>query len=285
MILITGANGNLGSLTIDNLLELNPSAKIAGLVRSEEKGAALKEKGVKLRIGDYHDYKSMEDAMEGVDTLMLISSSSLQARFEQHKNAINAAKEAGVKHILYTSIVQADKLLGPLSKDHNETEKLLKGSGLPYTIYRNTFYGEFIPLFLGNALETGEWVMPSGGKKINLALRTEMAEALAVGLQNPSEHKNKIYEITSQKAYTLTEIADILSKASGKEITYTDISVSEFENALEEIGLPEEQIAGSVMTAETFAGGALDFTYPDLEQLLGRKPADIEDFIQEVMNN
>src|SRR5690625_1971065 len=162
MLLITGANGNLGSLTIDFLLKKDPSADIAGLVRSEEKGSDIRAKGVEIRVGDYTDYDSVRAAMSGIDTLLLISSDSLEDRVKQHENAINAAKQAGVQQIFYTSIVQADKLLGPLSPDHHETEKLLKASGIPYTIYRNTFYGEFLPLFMGPALETGEWYFPSG---------------------------------------------------------------------------------------------------------------------------
>lgn len=285
MILVTGANGQLGTQTIDFLQEQNPDTEIAGLVRSEEKGAKLKEKGVKLRIGDYTDYPSIEKAVEGVDTLLLISSSTLEGRTEQHKNVIDAAKKASVKHIFYTSIVEAEQKLSPLSADHAETEKLIKKSGIPYTLYRNTFYMEFLPLFLGDALETGQWAFPSDGKAINLALRSEMAEALANGLANPEEHKNSIYEITSGQSYTLEDIAGLLSEASGKEITYNDVSVSDFENALQEIGLPEEQIAVSVMTATTFVNGALDFTYDDMEKLLGRKPAGLEAFIPKFVNS
>lgn len=285
MILITGANGHLGSQTIDFLLENNPDADIAGLVRSKEKGTALKEKGVELRIGDYTDYPSIEKAVQGIDTLLLISSSTLEGRTKQHKNIIDAAKEAGVEQIFYTSIVEADKELSPLSPDHAATEKLIKESGISYTFYRNAFYMEFLPLFLGDALETGQWAFPSDGKAINLALRSEMAEALANGLADPEKHQNSTYEITSSQAFTLDEIADMLSKASGKEITYTDISVSEFKNTLEEASLPEEQIAMSVMTASTFVNGALDFTYDDMEQLLGRKPTGLESFIPQFVNS
>lgn len=285
MILITGANGHLGSQTIDFLLENNPNADIAGLVRSDEKGAELKEKGVELRIGDYTDYPSIEKAVEGIDTLLLISSSTLKGRTDQHNNVIQAAKEVGVQHIFYTSIVEADKELSPLSPDHAATEKLIKGSGISYTIYRNVFYMEFLPLFLGDALETGHWAFPSDGNAINLALRSEMAEALANGLADAEEHTNSIYEITSRQAYTLDEIAEMLSKVSGTDITYRDISVSDFEQALTEAGLPEEQIAMSVMTATTFVNGALDFTYDDLEQLLGRKPAGLETFMPEFVNS
>ncbi|MFH5883591.1 SDR family oxidoreductase [Halalkalibaculum sp. DA3122] len=280
MTLITGANGELGSQTIDFLLEKNPDADIAGLVRSEEKGAELKEKGVEIRIGDYTDYPSIEKAVQGIYTVLLISSSTLEGRTRQHKNVIDAAKEAGVEQIFYTSIVEADKELSPLSTDHAATEKLIKDSGIPYTIYRHTFYMEFLPLFLGNALETGQWAFPSDGKAINLALRSEMAEALANGLAAPQKHKNNSYEITSGQAYTLNEIAEMLSEASGKEITYTDVSISDFEQTLEEIGLPEEQIAMSVMTATTFVNGALDFTYDDMEQLLGRKPTGLDTYIE-----
>jgi len=281
MILITGANGHLGSQTIDFLLENNPDADIAGLVRSEEKGAELKEKGVELRIGNYTDYLSIEKAVEGIDILLLISSSTLKGRTDQHNNVIQAAKEADVKHIFYTSIVEADKELSPLSPDHAATEKLIKESGISYTIYRNAFYMEFLPLFLGDALETGSWAFPSEGKAINLALRSEMAEALANGLAEPEKHKNSIYEITSKQAYTLNEIADMLSEASDTDITYRDISVSDFEQALTKAGLPEEQIAMSVMTATTFVNGALDFSYKDLEKLLGRKPTGLKIFIEQ----
>ena len=285
MILITGANGHLGSQTIDNLLDKSPDIDIAGLVRSEEKGAELKEKGVEIRIADYTDYSSIEKAVHGIDTLLLISSSNLEGRVEQHKNVIEAAQKAGVNQIFYTSLVEADKDLSPLSAEHAETEEFIKESAIPYTIYRNAFYMEFLPLFLGDAMETGRWTFPSDGKAINLALRSEMAEALANGLADPEKRKNCIYEITSGRTYTLDEIAAMLSEASGKDINYTNISISEFEDALEEIGLPAGQIAGSVMTAKTFVNGALDFTYDDMENLLGRELINLEAFIPEFVNN
>ncbi len=285
MILVTGANGNLGSQTIDYLLEDISADNVAGLVRSKEKGAELKDKGVELRIGDYTDFASIQQAVEGIDVLLLISSSTLEGRAGQHKNVIRAAAEAGVQQIFYTSMVKADKKMSPLAIDHAETEQALKDSGIPYSIFRHTFYTEFLPLFLGNALETGQWAFPSDGQKINLAYRTEMAEALANGLVDHEEHKNKIYEITSFQTYTLEEIAGMLTEASGTEITYTDVSVDEFENTLKEIGLPEDQVAMSVMTAQTFVNGALDYTYDHLEQLLGREPTGVETFIEEFAGN
>lgn len=279
MILVTGANGHLGSLTIDTLIKKNPNAEIAGLVRSKEKGVELETKGVELRIGDYTDPSSIENAVEGVDTLLLISSSTLEGRTEQHNHVIEAATNAGVGQIFYTSILEAEKELSPLSPDHAATEKLIHASGIPYTFFRNTFYMEFLPLFLGQALETGQWAFPSNGKAINLALRSEMAEALANALVDPEKHENQTYEITSSKAYTLEEIAQLLSDAIGKKISYTDLPLPEFENVLREFGLSQDMVAISVMTASTFANGALASTYGDLETLLGRRPTGLETFV------
>lgn len=283
MILVTGANGNLGTQTIDFLIEQDSSEKIAGLVRTEEKGADLKEKGVDIRIGDYTDYASLQKAMQNVNTLLLISSSSLEGRVQQHENVINAAKEAEVNHIFYTSIVHADEELSPLSPDHHETEKILKQAGIDYTIYRHTFYGEFLPMYLGDALDTGEWYFPSGGEKINLALRSEMAEALANGLFSRAEHKNEVYEITSGQAYDLEEIAGLISKETGKDITYHDLPIADFKKNLEKAGLPDETIAMSTAVATSFVNGALSYTHDALGTLLGRAPAAIEDFLPEVV--
>lgn len=273
MILITGANGHLGHLTIDALLKINPSAKIAGLVRTAEKGEGLP---VEIRLGDYNDIPSLKTALKGIDVLLLISTATFGNRVEQHANVINAAKEAGVKHIVYTSHVKADTSAGPLAPDHADTEKLVIASGIPYTILRNTFYMEYIPWFLGNAIETGTWTYPSGGAKVNFALRTEMAEALANVLNAPEKHINKIYEITSAPSCTLAEIAALLN------IKYNDVTVDEFKEILTKAGVPAEQVMVGAGIGVTFATGALSYEGNDLEKLLGRKPVNIKTFVQQL---
>jgi NAD(P)H dehydrogenase (quinone) len=281
MILITGANGELGSATIDHLMENNPDQKIAGLVRSEEKGSDIAEKGVELRIGDYLAKPTLDRAMKGIDTLLLISSSSFEQRVKQHENVVEAAKKAGVQHIIYTSMLQADKELSPLTADHHATEKIIRESGIPYTINRHTFYTEFFPMFLGQAMEIGTWAFPSNGEKVNFAYRTDMAEALATILVSPGDHKNRTYEITSLEAFTLDEYAEKLSLASGKEITYKDVSLDEFVEGLEAAGLPDDVITMSKLSAITVANGALDHTSDDLKKLLGRDPKRTYEVIRE----
>ncbi len=279
MLLITGANGHLGSAIIDFLLSKHNKTDIAGLVRNSEKGKAWQHKGVGLRVGDYSDYGSLQAAMKGVKRVMLISSSTFPDRVGQHANVMQAAKEAGVQQIFYTSMLQASKLLSPIAEDHAGTEKLLTGSGIPYTIFRNTFYAEYLPWFLGNAMESGHWYFPSQGAKVNLALRAEMAEAAANALAQPEQHQNKTYEFASTQAYTLQEIADKVSAVSGKKISYHDLSVESFKERMRQAGLPQEVITLQAGVGITFSKGALDYTGEGMQPLLYRKPTDLKAYV------
>lgn len=276
MLLITGATGNLGGLIIDQLLQKNPNLKFAALARSEEKAQGLRAKGVEVRIGTYYEPETLDKAFQDVDTLLLISGSEFNDRVGQHRNAIEAAKRAGVGHILYTSIVQADKRLTPLAYDHADTEDLIKASGIPYTIFRNTFYLEFFPALIGNALESGRWANATAGKPQTFALRTEMAEAIANVLLDPEAHKNTTYEITTAEAYTFHQVNEALGQG-GRSIQYNDLSTEDLTGLLTNLGLPAEAIGQAGFLASVFQSGALNHTGTDLERLLGRKPQDLKD--------
>lgn len=283
MILITGANGYLGSATINFLLKKNPNAKIKALVRSEEKGKDLKAKGVEIAVGDYFNYNSLVEAMKGVETLMLISSSTMGNRYAQHANAIKAAKENSVKHIVYTSVLRAN----PYSRfsagiDHYKTEVEIKNSGMNYTIMRNTYYADFLPNIIGNAFESGAIYYSAGKGKVNYALRNEMAEANAVVLSNPNAHTNKIYEITSGSVYDFDEIASILSEVTGKQIKYVDIPVETLKENIIKSGMPKDvaELMGSI--AESIKSNEFNFIDTALENLLERKPTDLKDFIKNI---
>ena len=192
MILISGATGHFGDAAIDFLLKKSSALKIAALVRDKKKGESLIRKGVELRIGDYFDYSSLVEAFKGVDKLGFVSSSNLANRIQQHTNVINAAKQTGVKHIYYTSIVKAS----PNTKffpglDHFKTEEAIKDSGIIYTFLRNTFYMDELPASLNNALQRGVWAFPTNGARSNYAARTDMAEAFANVIYTEG-HNNKI---------------------------------------------------------------------------------------------
>jgi len=283
MILITGANGHLGSATIDFLQKKNSNAKLKALVRSEEKGKDLKAKGVEIAIGDYTNYDSLVNAMKGVETLLLVSSSTMGDRYAQHANAIKAAKVNGVKHIVYTSVLKASpNSIFSAGIDHYKTEEEIKNSGMNYTIMRNTYYADFLPNIIGNAVESGAIYYSAGNGKVNFALRNEMAEANAVVLSDPSAHQNKIYEITSGSVYNFDEIASMLSEITGKQIKYVDIPVEALKENITKFGMPKEvaDLMGSI--AESMKAGEFDFVDPTLEKLIGRKPTDLKDFLKNV---
>jgi len=283
MILVTGATGHLGGAVIDFLLKKSHRVKVAALVRDKNKAEELSKKGVELRDGDYTNYSSLVEAFKGVEKLGFVSSSELENRVQQHTNVVNAAKEAGVKHIYYTSGVRASvnsKFIP--SHDHAKTEEAIKASGLTYTIFRNTFYMDELPGFLANPLKTGKWVFPTNGAKANYASRIDMAEALANAIYDGG-HENKVYEITSDKAYTDYEIAEIVSKVTGKELKYTDVPLSKFIEGLKKASLPEATITMIKSVSGAIRDGELDIVDDSLEKLLGRKPQSMEDFLKKAL--
>ena len=141
-IAVTGATGQLGRLVIEGLLENEPASKIVAIVRNEAKAADLAQRGVQIRVADYDDPPALRAALEGVDSLLLISSSEVGRRVPQHMNVIDAAKSAGVKHLVYTSAPMATTSELILAPEHKATEEYLVESGIPYTILRHGWYTE-----------------------------------------------------------------------------------------------------------------------------------------------
>lgn len=283
MILITGANGHMGRATIDFLLKKKPGINLRALARSEEKGAGIKGEGVELSVGDYFNYDSLTKAMKGIDTLLFISSGDVVKRVPQHENVLKAAKESGVKHIIYTSVLKPTmdtKFTAGI--DHAVTEKMILDSGIDYTFMRNTFYLDFLPGFLGKPVETGAIYYSAGDKKISYALRDEMAEANAAILADPKIHRNKAYKINSSELYSFSEIAKVLSEITGKEINYIDIPVNELVKNVVTAGVPEgyAKVLGTI--AEAVRAGELESDSKDLETLIGRKPVSIKEFLKNV---
>jgi len=283
MILITGATGHLGKTVFDFLIERNNISDVAAMVRDETKAVQLQEKGIALRIGDYNDYASLLNAFDGIHTLLFISSSSplSSERRQHHINVVNAAKKCGVKHIIYTSVLNASdtaKFLPAI--EHTHTEQFIQKSGFTYTIFRNTMYAEAIPQLLGNALETGAWYYAAGEAKNSFAARPEIAEALANVLQRPAEHENKVYEIASGKTYSCNEISNMLSELTGCSLTFVTIPVENLKEGLKSAGLPEPFIDLLVSGAEAINAGEFNNSQTSLEQLLGRKPIDLKDYLK-----
>jgi NAD(P)H dehydrogenase (quinone) len=286
MILVTGATGNLGKSTIKSLLAKGIDATdIAALVRDESKAAELKSTGIQVRLGDYQDVDSLKSAFQGVDKLLLISSSAAIAdRFEQHKNAIDAAKETGVRHLVYTGFAMKDLNQSFMTADvqyHAYTVAYLKQATLPYTVMHNTFYADLIPLLIGkDVLEEGVSI-PAGEGKIPFLSLAEMAEALAVVLTTPS-HENKEYVMAAETAFSFAEIADMLAASTGKTIAYHQPEVRVYMAQLVQAGLSEDDAAYIARYAKAFAHGEFDINRSDVKQLLGRNPVRLADFLRSI---
>jgi NAD(P)H dehydrogenase (quinone) len=284
MILVTGATGQLGQIVIEKLSEKIPTKQIAALVRDASKADHLIAKGVNVRVGDYQNGESLLAAFQGIDKLLLISSNDFNDRLGQHKNAIDAAVKAGVKHVFYTGVTMNNinsSPLKPLLEEHYLTEDYLKASGLSYTFLQNSLYAEVIPMFLGeNVIETGVF-FPAGEGKVAFALREDLGEATANILVSEG-HENQTYNLTGSEVISFAEVAAILSELSEKAVSYINPESEVFEGTLKQFGLPEPIIQMSVMFAAGIKNNDFNKTYDSLERFLGRKPTNIRTYLKAV---
>lgn len=287
MILVTGATGQFGHHAIENLIKkgVNPSSIIA-LVRSEEKGAELKEKGVEIRIGDYTNYDSLTNAFKGVEKLLFVSGSEIETREQEHQNVVNAAKEAGVGHVFYTSFIRtkpaSESAIAFLQDTHEKTETWIKESGLNYTILQNALYMDLIPMFVGESvIETGVIKQPADEGKTSSVLREELAEAAAEVLITDG-HENKTYPLTNDQLVSYEDIANTIGELSNREITYISPSKEVYQKEMEELGVPAEYIGLFTSFSQAQAKGELDLTDQNLEKFLKRKPTHAKDYLSKI---
>lgn len=287
MILVTGATGHFGSSSIQFLLQKGfPAKQIKALVRSGQSADELLQQGVSVAFGNYDDFASLESAFDGVEKLLFISGSDIGKRLTQHENIVRAAKTAGVKHVIYTSFQRKDETetspLWPVAQSHIQTEKWLKESGLAYTILKNNLYMDFLPGFIGDAvLERGSIYLPAENGKVAAVLRSEMAEA-AANILLSTGHAGKEYHFTNTEALSYPEIAQVIAEVSGKAIGYYSPSADEYTTTLLGYGLPSDAVGIFSSFAVAQAKGELDNVSTDLEQLLGRRPITVRNFIRQV---
>ncbi|OKS86744.1 SDR family oxidoreductase [Mucilaginibacter polytrichastri] len=286
MILVTGATGNLGKATIHSLLARGISPNnITALVRDETKSAELRSKGLQIKIGDYQDLESLKSAFQGVDKLLLVSSSAdISKRFEQHKNVINTARETGVGHIIYTSFDMKDlkqSIMGDEVRYHADTADHLKQTCIPYTLMNNTMYADMIPFLIGKDVLNNGIFTPAGDGRTPFLPITEMAEANAVVLTTPG-HENKEYTIASETAFSFSEIADLLSDLTGKTITYHQPKLGEYIIQLIQTGASEDDAAYITRFCGAIAKGEFHTNKSDVKKLLGRSLVSLQDFLRNI---
>ena len=230
---ITGATGQLGRIVVEKLKGKTAAEHIVALVRSPEKAADL---GVETRVFDYE--KPSVEALKGIDKLLLISGNEIGKRLEQHTKVIEVAKQAGVKLIVYTSLLRTDVSTISLAGEHLGTERILEKSGIPYVLLRNGWYTENYTGSITDIVSSGVLYGSSGEGKISSATRADFAEA-AVAVLTTEGQAGKVYELAGDEAYTMSDFAAEIAKASGKNVLYKNLPVEDYVAVLVSAGLPE----------------------------------------------
>jgi NAD(P)H dehydrogenase (quinone) len=265
-VAVTGATGQLGRLVIAGLKAKLPARDIVALARSPEKAADL---GVDAPAFDYDQPETLAAALKGVETLLLISSTEIGRREPQHRAVIAAAKQAGVRRIVYTSLLHADVSPLSLAAEHKATEAAVRESGLAYTILRNGWYTENHLASLSAALAHNAFVGSAGEGRISAAARADYAEAAVVALTTPG-HEGQVYELAGDEAFTLAELAAEISKRAGRQIPYVNLPESEFAAVLLKAGLPEGMAKALASWDVDASRGALFDDSRQLSKLIGR---------------
>ena len=286
-LFVTGATGQLGRLVIQDLLRTVPAAQvIAGVRDAGSEGAReLAEFGVEVRTADYAQPGTLATAFEGIDRLLLISSSEVGQRAVQHRNVITAAKAAGVRLIAYTSLLRADTSPLALAEEHRATEAMLAASGVPYVLLRNGWYTENYAASIPPALAHGVFLGSAGEGRIASAARADYAAAASTVMTADADQGGRIYELAGDESYTLSSFVKIVSQASGKPVAYQNLPETEFKRALIGAGLPEG-FAGLLANSDAAAAkGALFDDSRQLSKLIGRPTTSTMSVIEASLKN
>jgi NAD(P)H dehydrogenase (quinone) len=269
MIVVTGATGQLGRLVIAALIKKMPASDIVAAVRNGEKARDIAAWGVHVRLADYNQPQVWDEALKGADKVLLISSSEVGQRARQHRSVIDAAGRAGVKLLAYTSVLRADTSPLGLAAEHKETETLIHASGVPFTLLRNGWYTENYTIGIPGVLARGAVHGCAGNGRIASAARVDYAEAAAEVLTAENQ-AGRVYELAGDTAYTLVELAAEISRQSGRNIGYVDLSEAEYRNVLVKAGLPDA-IAALLADSDTgVSKGALFDESRQLSRLISR---------------
>lgn len=275
----------MGTAVIDTLLKKISAQQINVLTRKEEKQAEFQARGFNSFLGDYGDVASLEKAMQGVDTVLLISSGDQGDRMQEHKNVIAAAKRTGVPSIAYTSRSLRDRatLTNKLMEEHFATEEYIKESGLKYIIFQNALYMEVLRYYVGKNVFEGGFMQVAGDGKVAFALRQDQSEAIGNVLLNEVPDV-QVYRFTGSQAYSLFDVANALTELSGKEVIYTPVEVSVYSEAMKGQGLPEAVVNKIIDFNLDIKNGQESVVTNDLEIKLERKPATLKEGLKVLFN-
>ena len=285
MIVVTGATGRLGRAIVEKLVELVPAhGGVGASVRDPEKAASLSALGVRVRRGDFADPQSLRQAFEGATQVLIVSSNARASGGDplaQHRSAIEAARAAGARRIVYTSHMAASASSAfPPMLDHQATEAMLKQCGLAWTALRNGFYAASGIALMGDALRTGLLETPVDGK-IAWTAHADLAEAAAAILADEGRYDGPTPPLTGSQALDFADLAGIASELLGKPVHRETLPDEVLRAKIVARGAPE---AAATMLLGLYAAsrnGEFATVDPTLGQLLGSSPTTMRELIAE----
>lgn len=269
-ITVTGASGAVGG-RVARLL----GAELGRLVVRDAARAPRIDGDPEVRTAAYADGPGMRAALEGTDVLLLVSGAEAPDRLEQHRTAVRAAAEAGVRHVVYTSFdgaaADADFTLG---RDHWHTEQAIRGSGMHWTFLRDSFYLDFFPVF---ADEHGVIRGPAGDGRVAAVARADVADVAAAVLRDPGAHEDAAYRLTGPEAISFPEAAERMTAALGRPFRFVRQTLEEAYASRRMFTTEQWQLDAWVSTYTAIGSGALAAASGDVERLTGHAPRTLED--------
>jgi NAD(P)H dehydrogenase (quinone) len=281
-LVVPGASGKLGKLVIHELLARGTSNIIA-TTRTPDSLAEFAAKGVDVRMADFKNPATLADAFEGGTRMLLISTLDVGSRVPQHGAAVEAAKVAGVQHVIYTSWPDPQHSVAAVSPDHAGTEEVILKSGLKYTFLGNYSYSELLMFSLPKALEGGTLYGAAGTGRAAHVTRQDCAYAAAGVLEHAALHENKRYLVSGPQAYSRTEIAALASEITGKKLSYVDLPPEDFKKALVGAGMPEGFAQMFLSFELAIKGGELEPVTQTVKELSGHSPEALRDYLESAL--
>jgi uncharacterized protein YbjT (DUF2867 family) len=278
MILITGASGNAGGAVLREVLKT--SSGVRAMVRSKGDSAKVPQ-GATAVIADFADKPSLRKALDGVDTVYLVCS-PVRELVELESNMIDVCREAGVKHVVLNSALGAVDFPKSFPSWHRKVEDKLKASGMAYSILRpNGFMQNLIAYFAPSIRAQGAFYQSTGDAKISHLDLRDIAAAASTILRSPAQHAGNAYELNGPEALSYAEVAEKISKATGRQVQYIDIPLDAQRKALLEMGMPDFMVTALLELQEYYASGKASRVDGTLESLIHRAPTKMDDFLKE----
>lgn len=280
MIIVTGANGQLGRAVVERLLDRLPAEQLGVSVRDPEQAGGLAERGVRVRRGDFADPRTLADAFAGASQVLVVSASAQgETAVRLNRSAVDAAVAAGAQRILYTSHMGSDPASPfPPMRTHAATEAALQECGVAFTALRHGFYASTTVMLLGTAVETGELAVPEDGP-VAWTARADLAEAAAVALTEGGLD-GLTPALTGSEAIDMAGLAAVSSELSGRPIRRMVVSDEAYAAGLVARGVPESAVDMVLGIFVASRQGAFAPADPTLARLIGRKPTPLRDVLE-----